>query len=116
MCGSLSRVLVMLITGTAIRNPVPGPRLDWRMSGRPGSSSFWMAPVLFGNPISGNWLNITRPPRSKTRKMSPTGIVSHAGSGNSFARIPLSVMKGVGGTGLTSVAGSPLVVYASPTM
>ena len=47
----------MLITGTAIRSPVPGPRLDCRMSGRPGSSSFCIAPVLFGNPISGNWLD-----------------------------------------------------------
>ena len=48
MCGSLSRVFVMLITGTAMREPVPGPRFDWRMSGRPGSSSCWMRPVLFG--------------------------------------------------------------------
>ena len=81
MCGSFRRVLWMLITGTAIRLPVPGPRLDCLTSGRPGSSSFWMKPVLLGSPISGNWLEITRPPRSKTRKMSAGGIVSHAGSG-----------------------------------
>ena len=37
-----------------MRLPVPGPRFDWRMSGRPGSSSFCSAPVEFGNPISGN--------------------------------------------------------------
>ena len=52
-CGSFSRVLVMLITGTAMRLPVPGPRLDCLMSGRPGSSSFCSAPELLGSPISG---------------------------------------------------------------
>ena len=36
MSGSFSRVLVMLSTGTAMRAPVPGPRFDCRMSGRPG--------------------------------------------------------------------------------
>ena len=81
MCGSFRRVLVMLITGTAMRLPVPGPRFDWRMSGRPGSSSFCSVLEMFGSPISGNCDEITRPPRSNTRKMSAGGIVSQAGSG-----------------------------------
>ena len=52
-CGSFKRVLVMLITGTAMRLPVAGPRLDWRMSGRPGSSSFWSART--GSRCSPTW-------------------------------------------------------------
>ena len=48
MCGSFRRVLVMLITGTEMRLPVPGPRFDCLMSGRPGSSSFCSEPAAVG--------------------------------------------------------------------
>ncbi len=107
MCGSFNRVFVMLITGTEMRLPVPGPRFDCLMSGRPGSSNFCSEPLLLGRPISGNWLEMTRPPRSNTRKMSPGIVVSHAGSGYSLSRMPLPVMNALTGTGLTIVAPSP---------
>jgi len=97
----------MLITGTAMRLPVPGPRFDWRKSGRPGSSSLCKAPELFGSPTSGNWLEMTRPPRSNTRKTSDGGIVSQAGSDVSDGRMPLLAMNGSGATGFTSEAPAP---------
>jgi hypothetical protein len=106
----------MLIAGTAMRLPVPGPRFDWRMSGRPGSSSFCSAPELFGNPISGNWLDTTRPPRSNTRNTSAGGIVSHDGNAVSDGRIPFEARNTSGFTGFTIDAAAPSRVYASPMM
>ena len=51
------RVLVSVISGNRMRPPVPGPRLDCLISGRPGSSSTCSLPVLLlGRPISGNWV------------------------------------------------------------
>ncbi len=90
MSGSFSRVLVRFSTGTAMRPPVPGPRFDWRKSGRPGSSSRWIWPMTFGSPVSGNRFRMLRPPRSKTRKMSAGRTVSHAGSGASCGSTPYS--------------------------
>ena len=97
----------MLSTGTAMRLPVPGPRLDWRMSGRPGSSSFCNAPALFGSPISGNCEDATRPPRSNTRNTSAGGTVSQAGIAVSDGRMPLDSRKSSGGTGFARDAPCP---------
>ena len=94
------------MSGTAMRLPVPGPRLDWRMSGRPGSSSFCSAPLTLGNPISANCVLLMRPPRSNTRKMSPGGTVSQAGKGAKLSKMPMARMAALVGTGFLISAGS----------
>jgi hypothetical protein len=107
MFGSFSRDFAMLSTGTEMRSPVPGPRLDWRMSGRPGSSSSCRRPLLLGRPISGNSEPMVRPPRSNTRKLSPGEVTSQAGSGSSCSRMPRRRIGSVTGSGERSSAGWP---------
>ena len=81
MCGSFRRVLVMLMTGTAMREP--GARAAVRLAdvGPARLVELLDRAGAFGRPISGNWLAITRPPRSNTRKTSPGGTRFPAGSG-----------------------------------
>ena len=64
------------------------------MSGRPGSSSRWIWPRLFGRPISGKLGLMLRPPRSNTRKMSPGGITCQAGSGARKGNVPRAFSAG----------------------
>ena len=106
MSGSFSRVLVRLMTRH--RDARAGARAAVRLLDVGPSrlvEQLQPAAVVRQRRSPGNWLLITRPPRSNTRKMSPGGTVSHAGSGKSCGSTPLCVSQSSGTTGFLMVRG-----------
>src|SRR3954447_12343416 len=114
MNGSFKRVLTMFSTGMATRCPVPGPRLDCLISGRPGSSRRWISPDSWGKPISGKIVPMLRPPRSNTRNRSAGGVVSHDGIGAIVGSTPCLARLSVISSLLSVVTPTPSRLYASP--
>jgi hypothetical protein len=84
--------------------------------GPPGLVELLQRAGAVRQPHLGNWLEMTRPPRSNTRKTSAGGIVSHDGIAVSDGRMPFVAMKGSTFTGFSMEAPSPSRVYTSPRM